>query len=66
MQEYPKMLYKLDGPVEIDGEFYSTCIVSSKEQEDEMISKEWKLTPSNSTIATEEPKKKGRKKKVEE
>ena len=33
MQEYPKMLYKLGGTLEVDGKRFTNCVVGSAEEE---------------------------------
>ena len=42
MQEYPKMLYKDGGSLEVDGHFYSHVIVNDLEQEKSHLKSGWK------------------------
>lgn len=42
MIEYPKMLYKDGGSLEVDKNFYSFCIVENEEQEEKKIEEGWK------------------------
>src|SRR6056300_806755 len=41
-KEYPKMLYKLNGPLEVDGKFFDYVIVNSSEDEEAKSKEGWK------------------------
>ena len=43
LHEFPKMLYKLGGKLKIAGEFYSTYVVNSEEDQEVALTSGWSL-----------------------